>query len=146
MKTKKIRILIVDDDLFLQQMLSLQFHNEGIHQVINATTEKECLDNLNDCDVVLLDYYLNNENGIDILRKIKAQNPSIPVIFLSGQEYVNIAIRSLKYGAFDYLEKSKLNFNKIMDIINSAVDYQETMLKKSKLSRLKGYLNLGLLL
>lgn len=144
MKTKKIKILIVDDDLFLQQMLSLQFQNEGIHQVISASNEKECLDNLDSCDVVLLDYYLNNENGIDILRKIKAKNPTIPVIFLSGQEYVNVAIRSLKYGAFDYLEKSKLNFNRIMDIIHAAIDYQESLKQNSKLSKIKSFLTLGL--
>ncbi|MFN6075266.1 MAG: response regulator [Fluviicola sp.] len=97
METKNLRILIVDDDLFLQQMLCQQFQNEGIHQILTASSEKECLDALDSCDIILLDYYLNDENGIDILRKIKARNSNIPVIFLSGQEFVNIAIRSLKY-------------------------------------------------
>ena len=144
METKNLRILIVDDDIFLQQMLCQQFQNEGIHQILTASSEKECLDALDSCDIILLDYYLKDENGIDILRKIKARKPNIPVIFLSGQEYVNIAIRSLKYGAFDYLEKSKLNFLRIMDIIHSAVDYQNSLKKNNRLLKLKGFLTLGL--
>jgi DNA-binding NtrC family response regulator len=145
METQNLRILLVDDDLFLLSMLTQQFKAEGIENILTATSEKECFEVINECDIVILDYFLNNENGIEILRKIKAKYPELPVIFLSGQEYVNVAIRSLKYGAFDYLEKSKLNFNRIMEIIQSAVDYQNSIQKNSKLSKIKRLLSFGLL-
>ncbi len=121
MNTEQLRVLLVDDDPFVTNLLTRHLETEGINQIQVARNTSECLVSMSECDIVILDYWLMEENGIDILREIKSKSPDLPVIFLSGQEFVTIAIRSLKYGAFDYLEKNKLNFDRLIEVINSAM-------------------------
>jgi FixJ family two-component response regulator len=46
---------------------------------------------------------MDNLNGIDVLKKIKRFDPNIPIVFLSGQKEISIAVNALKYGALDYI-------------------------------------------
>jgi DNA-binding NtrC family response regulator len=144
MNRKKLRVLLVDDDPFLTELLKRHFEEEGVKEIIIARNSQECLEALKKCDVIILDYYLDDGNGIDILREIKSQDPNLPVIFLSGQEYVNIAIRSLKFGAFDYLEKSKLNFNKLMEVITKALEQSKLFRREERLRKIRSFPSLGL--
>ncbi len=75
-------------------------------------------------DVIILDYYLNGldanaMNGIEILDKIKAYNSDIPVIMLSSQDKIEVAIECMHHRAFDYVVKSETAFMRIQRIINS---------------------------
>ena len=144
MNSKKLRVLLVDDDPFLTELLKRHFEEEGVKEIIIARNSQECLEALKKCDVIILDYYLDDGNGIDVLREIKTQDPNLPVIFLSGQEYVNIAIRSLKFGAFDYLEKSKLNFNKLMEVITKAIEQGKLFSREERLRKIRSFPSLGL--
>ncbi|MBI3235156.1 MAG: response regulator [Bacteroidetes bacterium] len=144
MNSKKLRVLLVDDDPFLTELLKRHFEEEGVKEIIIARNSQECLEALKKCDVIILDYYLDDGNGIDVLREIKTQAPNLPVIFLSGQEYVNIAIRSLKFGAFDYLEKSKLNFNKLMEVITKAIEQGKLFSREERLRKIRSFPSLGL--
>lgn len=144
MNSKKLRVLLVDDDPFLTELLKRHFEEEGVKEIIIARNSQECLEALKKCDVIILDYYLDDGNGIDVLREIKTQDPNLPVIFLSGQEYVNIAIRSLKFGAFDYLEKSKLNFNKLMEVITKAIEQGKLFRREERLRKIRSFPSMGL--
>ncbi|MFB0926159.1 MAG: response regulator, partial [Vicingaceae bacterium] len=68
-------------------------------------------------DIVLLEHNLGSMEGIDILKKIKSINPNIQVIILSDQEKIRVAITSLKYGAYDYVEKNDFALNRIVGLI-----------------------------
>jgi len=144
MNSKKLRVLLVDDDPFLTELLKRHFEEEGVKEIIIARNSQECLEAFKKCDVIILDYHLDDGNGIDVLREIKSQDPNLPVIFLSGQEYVNIAIRSLKFGAFDYLEKSKLNFNKLMEVINKAIEQGKLFRREERLRKIRSFPSMGL--
>ena len=144
MDSKKLRVLLVDDDPFLTEILKMHFEQEGVKEIIIARNSQECLEALKKCDVIILDYYLEDRNGIDVLREIKSQEPNLPVIILSGQEYVNVAIRSFKYGAFDYLEKSKLNFNKLMEVITKAIEQGKLFRREERLRKIRSFPSLGL--
>lgn len=144
MNSKKLRVLLVDDDPFLTELLKTHFEQEGVKEIIIAHNSLECREAVKKCDVIILDYYLDDANGIDVLREIKLEQPHLPVIFLSGQEYVNIAIRSLKFGAFDYLEKSKLNFNKLMEVITKAIDQGKRFRREERLRKIRSFHPLGL--
>ena len=144
MNSKKLRVLLVDDDPFLTELLKRHFEEEGVKEIIIARNSQECLEALKKCDVIILDYYLDDGNGIDVLREIKSIAPNLPVIFLSGQEYVNIAIRSLKFGAFYYLEKSKLNFTKLMEVITKAIEQSKLFHREERLRKIRSFPSLGL--
>ena len=70
-------------------------------------------------DVLILDHFLNNEIGLDILERIKNAHPEIKVIYLSAQKTAAIAIRALKLGAFAYQEKGITDIQEIVELIKS---------------------------
>lgn len=125
MNLKNKHVLLVDDDPFLTALVSQKLLIAGIGKVTIVRSWLECLENYQKCDVVILDYFLENENGIDVLRSLMSLNPKLPVIFLSSQEYVSVAIRSLRLGASDYLEKNQLNFDKLINSIIIALEKKE---------------------
>ncbi len=75
-------------------------------------------------DVIILDYYLdgvdkNAINGIETLDKIKAFNPEIPVVMLSSQDKIDVAINCMHHKAFDYVVKSETAFLRLQKAINT---------------------------
>lgn len=144
MNLKNKHVLIVDDDPFLTALLSQKLLEAGIGKVTVVRTWLECLQQFQDCDAVILDYFLEEDNGIDILQSLMTLDPKLPVIFLSGQEYVSIAIKTLRLGAFDYLEKHQLNFDKVVQSITNALEEKEKNVK-SPMNVLRKILTLGLI-
>jgi DNA-binding NarL/FixJ family response regulator len=74
-------------------------------------------------DVIILDYYLDGidetaMNGIETLDKIKAKNPDIPVVMLSAQDKIEVAISCMHHKAFDYVVKSETAFLRLKKIIS----------------------------
>ncbi|OJU78816.1 MAG: hypothetical protein BGO09_11670 [Bacteroidetes bacterium 47-18] len=75
-------------------------------------------------EILVLDYYLNAnnpnaKNGIEILKQIKEISPSTQVIALSGQDKIEVAIDTIKFGAYDYVVKGESAFSRIENIINN---------------------------
>ncbi|HRP89196.1 MAG TPA: response regulator [Edaphocola sp.] len=73
--------------------------------------------------IVILDYHLNSQNskaknGVEILKEMKEKHPETEIIMLSGQDKIDVAIDTMKYGAFDYVVKGESAFNRIENIIN----------------------------
>ena len=74
--------------------------------------------------VVVLDYHLNAHlpeahNGVEVLKMIKASNPETKVIMLSGQDKIEVAVDSMKFGAYDYVIKGETAFSRMENIINN---------------------------
>jgi DNA-binding NtrC family response regulator len=101
-----LSIFIVEDDTWYGELLEYHLSANPDYTVTRFLTGKDCLANLyKNPDIVTLDYSLPDYMGADLLKKIKAQNPAIEVIIISGQEDVSTAVGLLKTGAFDYLVK-----------------------------------------
>ena len=85
---------------------------------------------LNEPDVIILDYYLdgidkNAMNGIETLDKIKIYNPDIPVVMLSSQDKIDVAIECMHHRAFDYVVKSETAFMRLQKIITTIFRYRK---------------------
>ncbi len=125
-QNKDIKIFIVEDDKFYANLVREKLKLSNFQNVIIFETGESFIDNLfRNPDVVILDYSLGNTNGLDLLKKIKSVNPDIQVIFLSGQEEMNVAINSLKYGAFDYLEKDEESLERLVFILMRIVQHNQ---------------------
>lgn len=125
-QNRDIKIFIVEDDKFYANLVRETLKKSSFENVIIFETGESFIDNLfRNPDVVILDYSLGNTNGLDLLKKIKSVNPDIQVIFLSGQEEMNVAINSLKYGAFDYLEKGEESLDRLVFILNRIVQHNK---------------------
>ncbi|MEQ8530807.1 MAG: response regulator, partial [Imperialibacter sp.] len=117
MKTeKKIKVFLVDDDAVFLKSLEIEFLNASGFTVETYATGERCLENLaNAPDVIILDYHLdgidkNAMNGVKTLDKIKASNPDIPVLMLSSQDKIEVAVNCMHHKAFDYVVKSETAF------------------------------------
>jgi DNA-binding NtrC family response regulator len=80
--------------------------------------------------VIILDYQLdgfekNAMNGMHTLDKIKAFNPDIPVVMLSSQDKIEVAINCMHHRAFDYVVKSETAFVRLQKIITTIFRYKK---------------------
>lgn len=64
-------------------------------------------------------------NGIETLDKIKAHNPDIPVVMLSAQDKIDVAINCMHHRAFDYVVKSETSFMRLQKIISTIFRYKK---------------------
>lgn len=77
--------------------------------------------------VLILDHFLHNELGLDVLERVKETHPDTKVIYLSAQKTASIAIRALKLGAFAYQEKSITDIKKIIELIQAEENVEFAM-------------------
>ncbi len=120
-KTGPFKIFIVEDDPWYGKMLRYHLSLNPDYEVHLFENAKSCLDKLYlKPDVISIDYYLPDINGAELFKKVKAQYPSIPVIILSGQEEISVALGLLKSGANDYIIKDDnakdLLWNRLLQI------------------------------
>lgn len=100
------RVLIVDDEAEYVEVLSERLSLRG-YETLGAASGEEALRLAaeNPVDIVLLDVMMPGLGGIETLVQLKARNPGIAVIMLSGHADVNTAIQGMELGAYDYLVK-----------------------------------------
>jgi DNA-binding NtrC family response regulator len=126
------QIFIVEDDRFYSTLLQEELKRNGVTKTQVFNDPEEFLKNLYQLPkIVLLDHKLGEHNGIDVLKKIKAFNANIEVIFLSGQENLNIAVSALKYGAFDYVEKNEGAMARIVSLIKKVKKIRQLVADKN---------------
>lgn len=125
-------VFLVDDDkMFLSSLkntLSSEFKNKV--EISTFTNGEDCLKNINGKpDIIVLDYLLTDEqkpdamNGMAVLKEIKKMDyRDIPVIMLSGQDKLQVAIDSIKNGAYEYVAKSESAFVRIRNVIKNALE------------------------
>ena len=113
------KIFLVDDDVLCLNLYNQFLKQLGYHNVHMFDNGNDCLTNLDTLnpDIIFLDYNMDDLNGIDVLKQIKKFNPSIIVLFISGQEDIEVAVNTIKHGALDYVVKSSLSTEKMKSII-----------------------------
>ncbi len=121
---QKIKLFLVDDDALFLKLLEIEFQQNADFDITTFPTGERCLDALNEMpDIIILDYHLdgidrNAINGIDTLDKIKAYNSEIPVIMLSSQDKIEVAINCMHHKAYDYVVKSETAFIRLQKNIS----------------------------
>jgi DNA-binding NtrC family response regulator len=104
--SQPFKIFIVEDDVWYSEVLEYLLKLNPEYEVYKYTAGQDCLDNLHlNPAIVTLDYSLEDMNGGEVLKRIKAHNPNINVVVISGQDDVSTAISLLKDGAYDYIVK-----------------------------------------
>ena len=117
-------ILIVDDEKNILQTLAPILQDEG-YEISTAENGTDALRLVKEDMplVVLLDIWLPDIDGIEVLKKIKEQQPEVIVIMMSGHGTIETAVKATKLGAYDFIEKP-LSMEKVSLIVKHAIDLQ----------------------
>lgn len=125
-KENKLTIFLVDDDAVFLKSLEIEFLQHSNFAIQTFATGELCLEKIvENPDVIILDYHLdginkNAMNGMETLDKIKELNIDIPVIMLSSQDKIEVAVNCMHHKAYDYIVKSETAFIRIQKTITAA--------------------------
>ena len=116
------RILIIDDDMDMCQLLSHFLKRKGF-ETDTAHTGNKGLTKFteNKFDVVLCDFRLGDMDGRKVLEKVKAINPQVVVIIITGYSDVKMAVEVMRHGAFDYITKPLIP-EEVINVINKGLN------------------------
>ncbi|MES2592642.1 MAG: response regulator [Bacteroidota bacterium] len=124
MESHSLNLFIVDDNKSMVTALKHYLTNMFGKSVNISTfyTGASCLEKIDkNTDVVILDYFLNDENGNEVLKLIKKRNPKTEVIMLSSNEDVSTAVEALNIGARDYVVKNNSAWRTVSGLINTII-------------------------
>ncbi len=120
-------VLVIDDDRTVLRMVSRWFE-DGDTQVITAATAQEGLDRVRESqpDVLLLDIMLPQASGLEVYDAVRQIDARLPIIYVTGHGSSEMAIESMKLGAYDYLQKP-LDKEKVVDLVKKAAEMRRLM-------------------
>jgi UDP-3-O-[3-hydroxymyristoyl] N-acetylglucosamine deacetylase len=130
------KILIVDDEESILASLSGILEDEG-YQTITARNGIEALEisGREFPDVTFLDIWMPDMDGLEVLRRLKTQDPDKVIIMISGHGTIASAVKAVKSGAFDFIEKP-LNMDEILLSLNKALEHRSVLLENRRLREL----------
>ncbi len=114
-------ILVVDDEKSILESLRDILEDEG-YTVRCVETGEEALREVeeNPPDLVLLDIWLPGIDGMEVLARLRQGHPSLPIIMISGHGTIELAVKAVKLGAFDFLEKP-LSYDRVVVSVEKAL-------------------------
>ncbi len=129
------KVLIIDDEKDICFLISEILKDENYNTSI-ALNSDEAISKFNEIkpDLVILDVWLSNSklDGIEILKEFKSINSSIPIIIISGHGTVDLAVKSIKNGAYDFLEKP-FNSDKLIILTKRAIESSSLLTENKNL-------------
>lgn len=132
---ESFKIFIVEDDPWYGEILAYHLGLNPDYKVTRYETGKQCLENLSaKPDLVTIDFTLPDMRGDELFKKIKELNPAIPVIIISAQDEVSIAVALLKAGVNDYLVKDEATKDLLW---NSVIRIRENQSLKKEVEQLR---------
>ncbi len=130
-----LKIFIVDDDPLFSKTLKFHLSLNPDYDVEIYPDGRKCLENLyKKPSLICLDYNLPGMSGLEIMRKIKDSSKNIPIIIISSQHDVKIAVELLKEGAYDYIVKDEDLFQRLWKAL---ADINEKLLLEKKIEVLE---------
>jgi two-component system OmpR family response regulator len=130
MNNRKLLFIVDDDALFLAS-LRIEFEQRNEFIVETFATGELCVEKLSsNPNIVILDYHLDGivekaMNGLDTLDKIRSFNPRIPVIILSEQDKIEVAIECMHHKAYDYIVKSETALVRLHKVIETIFSFRK---------------------
>jgi DNA-binding NtrC family response regulator len=124
----KTTIFLVDDEPIQNEMLKDYLAERFSYEIKTFESGESALREMNqNPQIVVLDFHLNShlpdaQNGVEVLKRIKEVSPASQVIMLSGQDKLEVAVESMKYGAYDYVVKGETAFSRMENVINNILE------------------------
>jgi len=129
----KFRLLIAEDEKNIREGLAAALELDG-HEVATAADGNEAFKRFQkgDIDLVITDLWMPGLSGEELLEKVLAESPGIPVIILTGHGTIEAAVKTMRAGAWDFLIKP-VNLDYLSLLVKQALDNRELVLKHKRL-------------
>ncbi|MGA2612803.1 MAG: HD domain-containing phosphohydrolase [Spirochaetia bacterium] len=131
------KVLIVDDDPAIRKVLGIGLRGAGF-EIYEAAAASEVLEVLRDSrfdpDCVMMDIRMPGMPGTELLTIVKKEHPLVPVIMLTALSELEIAVNSMKAGAFDYLSKP-VRKTEVEQTVRKAIRFRKMQLENERLQR-----------
>ena len=103
---RSIQVLVIDDEKHIRSTVGLLLESQGC-QVVGAATSAAALAAMakQRFDLALLDLKLGNENGLELLPRLLAEDPSLLVVMITAFAQIDTAVEAMRRGAWDFLPK-----------------------------------------
>jgi len=119
-------IFIVEDNPVYNKLITNYLQSKKFNRIECFSSGEECLKRIGEKpDIIIQDYLLEGIDGIEVLKHVKKIHPHTEFIFLSGQDSVDVAVNTLKLGAFDYIVKDQMALKKLNDKITKILSIQK---------------------
>lgn len=129
-------IFVVEDNHMYNKLVVSYLKTNRFSNVESYLSGEEAMKNMyKNPNIVIQDYLLEGMTGIEVLIKAKKMNPNVEFIFLSGQDSIDVAINSMKYGAYDYIVKDQMALQKLVNKIHKINSVSE-LVKTNKRYRI----------
>lgn len=116
----KFRIFVVDDDRHYARLLSYRLEKNPDFDVHVYSSGEDLLDHLNEQPhLILLDIMMPGIGGMETLKRIKLHKPDLPVVMVSAQGVIDVAVESMKLGAYDYITKGQDDLVKLDTVVKN---------------------------
>jgi len=129
----KAAVLIVDDEKNILSSLSRALDLEGYRALVAGSAEL-ALEKLDDADLLLLDVKLPGMSGLELLERLQADRPGLPVVMMSAHGSIQMAVEATKLGARDFVEKP-LSYPKLFVTINNTLRLESLERENTALKR-----------
>lgn len=122
MNTRRSRIVVIEDDLDIRDLISEYFKNKNysVTTFMDAESAYEKLQSGFLCDVILTDLELPMMSGIELIQKLKAVDVEIPIIVMTVNQELEVAMKAVSLGAFDFIVKP-LNMTQLQIALERAI-------------------------
>ncbi len=143
------KIFIVDDDPVLAEMLKDHLTKMTSYEVKVFSTGEEILKSMNELPgIVFLDYNLDSVkrdamDGLEVLQEIKKVSPETDVVMLSGQDKIEVAVKTMQFGAFDYIVKNESSFYRAEKVVFNIYRYKKLQGNATKYKNMTIWLAIG---
>ena len=135
MNARRRTVLIVDDEVDIQSSLSFALKDEG-YEVLTASSPKDALTLLgrHAVEIGLFDVWFPDGDGLELLKEVRENYPQSMCVMMSGHGNIELALKAIRMGAYDFLEKP-LELEKLLVVLNNvneALNLRDENLRLSK--------------
>lgn len=113
-------IYVVEDNKVYNKLITEYLAKQNFTNIKSFFSGEACVNAIEKGekpDIIIQDYFLEKMNGIDVLLKVKKISPFSEFVFLTNNDSMEVAVNTIKYGAYDYIVKDRITLDKVVDRI-----------------------------
>ena len=135
---KNYLIFVVENNKIYNRLVTEYLKKQGFSNVKSLVSGEECIQTIENGekpDIIIQDYSLDGINGLEVLKQVKKISPHSEFIFLTSNENMEVAVNTIKFGAYDYIVKDKMALEKVVYKMRKIVSMFKLQKKNSQIRK-----------